>query len=104
VRLTRSRLSAAEECGAARHPGSPEARRRAHCNTRTHEEIGHHPIFGFLGTTVFTLAHEDSGNTYTADGVFLFRGTFHLVEHFTVTDGVIRVDFVRFHLHFFGEC
>lgn len=57
------------------------------------------------GTTVFTLAHEDSGNTYTADGVFLFRITFHLVEHVTVTDGdVTRVDFERGHFHFFGDC
>ncbi len=51
------------------------------------------------GTTVFTQAHTDSGNTYTADGVFLFRTTFHLVEHFTVTDGdVTRVEFQRGHL------
>jgi hypothetical protein len=56
------------------------------------------------GTTVFTNAHEDSGDTYTADGVFLFRGTFHLVERFTVTDGVVRVEFERGHFHFFGDC
>lgn len=56
------------------------------------------------GTRVFTNAHEDSGDTYAADGVFLFRGTFHLVEHFTVTDGVVRVEFERGHFHFFGNC
>lgn len=55
-------------------------------------------------TTVFTNAHDDSGDTYTADGVFLFRGTFHLVERFTVTDGVVRVEFERGHFHFFGDC
>jgi hypothetical protein len=56
------------------------------------------------GTTVFTNAHEDSGNFYTADGVFLFRDTFHTVERFTVTDGVVRVEFERGHFHFFGDC
>ena len=56
------------------------------------------------GTEVFTLAHEDSGNTYTADGVFLRRITFHLIEHITVTDGVIRAEFERGHFHFFGDC
>jgi hypothetical protein len=55
-------------------------------------------------TTVFTNAHEDSGDTYTADGMFLFRGTFHLVERFTVTDGLVRVEFERGHFHFFGDC
>jgi hypothetical protein len=54
------------------------------------------------GTTVFTNAHEDSGNTYTADGAFLYRGTFHLVERMTVADGVVRVEFERGHFHFFG--
>jgi hypothetical protein len=56
------------------------------------------------GTTVFTNTHEDSGDTYTADGVFLFRGTFHLVEHYTVTDGVVRVEFEKGRFHFFGDC
>jgi hypothetical protein len=56
------------------------------------------------GITVLTLAHEDSGNTYTAAGAFLYRVTLHLVEHFTVTDGVVRVEFVRGHFHAFGEC
>jgi hypothetical protein len=51
---------------------------------------------------VFTVAHQDSGNTYSADGVFLFRGTGHVVEHFTITDGVVRVDFE--HLRFFSSC
>jgi hypothetical protein len=54
------------------------------------------------GTTVFTNAHEDSGDTYTADGAFMYRGTFHIVERMTVTDGVVRVEFERGHFHFFG--
>ena len=57
------------------------------------------------GTEVLTLAHEDSGDFYSADGSFEFRVTFHLVEHFTVTDGdVTRIDFERGHFHFFGDC
>jgi hypothetical protein len=45
------------------------------------------------GTTTFTNTHKDSGDFYSADGVFQFRQTFHEVEHFTVTNGVVRVDF-----------
>ena len=60
---------------------------------------------GGTGTEVFTLAHEDSGDFYSVDGVFEFRATFHLVEHVTVTDGAVtRVEFERGHLHFFGDC
>src|SRR5688500_4032048 len=44
------------------------------------------------GTTVSTVAHQDSGNTYSADGVLLFRATFHIVERLTVSDGVVRVE------------
>jgi hypothetical protein len=56
------------------------------------------------GATVFNTAHQDSGNTYSADGVFLVRSTFHIVEHFTVTDGVVRAEFALGRLHFFGDC
>ena len=64
-----------------------------------------HPAFNAgPGTTVFTNAHEDSGNTYAADGTFLFRQTFHLVEHVTVEAGVVRVTFERSRLHVFGGC
>ena len=57
------------------------------------------------GTEVFTLAHEDSGDFYSADGALEFRATFHLIEHATVTDGdVTRVEFERGHFHFFGDC
>ena len=60
---------------------------------------------GGKGTEVFTLAHVDSGDFYSTDGRFLFRATFHLVEHVTVTDGdVTRIEFERGHLHFFGDC
>jgi hypothetical protein len=54
------------------------------------------------GTTVFTNAHADSGDTFTADGVFVYRGTFHIVERMTVTNGVVRVEFERGRFHFFG--
>jgi hypothetical protein len=56
------------------------------------------------GTVVFTSAHEDAGNTYTATGVFLSRTTFHLVEKFTATDGVVHTNFERGHFHFFDGC
>jgi hypothetical protein len=56
------------------------------------------------GTTVFTETHEDSGDNYTADGVFRVRQTFHEVEHITVVDGVVHVDFAKGHFHVFGIC
>ncbi len=57
------------------------------------------------GTTVNTVAHEDSGDFYSADGVFQFRDTFHEVEHITVTKGdVTRVEFERGHFSLFGDC
>jgi hypothetical protein len=56
------------------------------------------------GTNTFSETHVDSGDFYSADGIFLFRDTFHEVEHFTETDGVVRVDFAKGRFHFFGEC
>jgi hypothetical protein len=56
------------------------------------------------GTTTFTNAHQDAGDFYSADGVFEFRDTFHEVEHLTVTNGVVRVQFSKGHFHFFGDC
>lgn len=56
------------------------------------------------GTTVLTVTHVDAGDFYSADGVFQFRQTFHEVEHFTVTNGVVRVGFSKGHFHFFGDC
>jgi hypothetical protein len=56
------------------------------------------------GTTVFTNAHTDSGDFFSAGGVFQFRDTFHEIEHFTVTNGVVRVDLNKGHFHFFGDC
>lgn len=56
-------------------------------------------------TDVYTVAHEDHGSTYAADGTFLLHATFHLVEHFTVTaDGVVRAEFERGHFNFFHGC
>ncbi len=56
------------------------------------------------GTTVFAETHTDSGDFFSADGVFELRRTFHEVEHLTVTDGVVRVDLTKGHFHFFGDC
>jgi hypothetical protein len=55
-------------------------------------------------TVVFTSPHVDSVKTYTAEGEFLYGNQLHRVEHFTITDGVVRVDFDRFHFNFFGNC
>jgi hypothetical protein len=57
------------------------------------------------GTTVFTNAHTDAVDNFSPSGVFEFLGTFHLIEHLTVTNGdVTRVEFERGHFHFFGDC
>ena len=56
------------------------------------------------GTSVFTETHTDEGDFFTAAGVFEFRATFHEIEHFTVIDGVVRVELNRGHFHFFGDC
>jgi hypothetical protein len=56
------------------------------------------------GTAVFTETHTDAGDFFSAEGVFQFRRTFHEVEHFTVTNGVVRVDLSKGHFHFFGDC
>ena len=56
------------------------------------------------GTAVFTETHTDAGDFFSAGGVFQFRRTFHEVEHFTVTNGVVRVDLNKGHFHFFGDC
>ena len=65
-----------------------------------------HFSFGAVGhgTSVFTETHTDSGDFFSADGVFQFRRTFHETEHVTVTDGVVRVDLSKGHFHFFGDC
>ena len=64
-----------------------------------------HFIFeGTPGTFVHTTAHVDFGNTYSADGTFLFTVTFHQIEHITITNGVVtRVDFVMNHVQG-GQC
>lgn len=55
-------------------------------------------------TTVNTNAHEDSGSTYSASGVFISRITLHLVEHFTDSGDVTRVEFASGNFHTFGDC
>jgi hypothetical protein len=56
------------------------------------------------GMRVRTTAHQDSVNTYTADGVFLYRLTFEEVAHLTFIDGAYTVRFDRGRLNSFGEC
>ena len=57
------------------------------------------------GTSILAVAHTDVGDFFSPSGVFEFRDTFHLVEHFTVTNGdVTRVEFERGLFHFFGDC
>jgi len=55
-----------------------------------------------IKAVVFTLPHVDTVTNYTADGEFLSRSSLHHIEHFTVINGVVRVDFDRF--HFVGGC
>ena len=55
-------------------------------------------------TVVRNVTHVDSGDTYAADGTFLFRLTFHEVQHLTVANGVLRVELERGHFHFYGNC
>jgi hypothetical protein len=64
-----------------------------------------HFIFEVMpGTFVHTTAHVDFGDTYSADGTFLFTVTFHKIHHFTITNGfVTRVDFVVDHVQG-GQC
>lgn len=68
------------------------------------ESVDHFSFNSGRQTTVFTLAHEDSGDTYSASGAFLFRLTFHSVERVTVTGGIPHAEFERGHLHVFGNC
>ena len=56
------------------------------------------------GTGVFAETHTDGGDFYSAAGVFEFRRTFHEVQHFTSTNGVVRVDLNKGHFHMFGDC
>lgn len=56
------------------------------------------------GMRVRTLTHYDSVNTYTADGVFLYRLTFQEVLHITFIDGEFVVTLDYGHFHSFGAC
>ncbi len=68
------------------------------------ESVDHFSVNIGQQTTVFTLAHEDSGDTFSSSGAFLFRLTFHSVERVTVTGGIPHAEFERGHLHVFGNC
>ena len=56
------------------------------------------------GTGVFAETHTDGADFYSAAGVFEFRRTFHEVQHFTFSNGVVRVDLNQGHFHMFGDC
>jgi hypothetical protein len=48
------------------------------------------------GAFVFTVAHEDHGVSYAADGSVLSSAVFRATEHTTITlDGQVRVSFER---------
>ena len=68
------------------------------------ESVDHFALNSGRQTMVFTLAHQDSGDTYSTAGVFLYRLTFHSVERVTVTGGVPHAEFERGHVHVFGNC
>jgi hypothetical protein len=55
-------------------------------------------------TGVFAETHTDGADFYSATGVFEFRRTFHEVQHFTASNGVVRVDLTKGHFHSFGDC
>jgi hypothetical protein len=56
------------------------------------------------GTGVFAETHTDGADFYSATGVFEFRRTFHEVQHFTASNGGVRVDLTKGHFHSFGDC
>jgi hypothetical protein len=49
-----------------------------------------------------TITHTDTGDTYTADGVFLSQVTFRTVEHFTFSSDEVTETRVHFY-YTFGE-
>ena len=50
------------------------------------------------GTVVVAVAHVDTADNFSADGVLESQGLFRSVEHLTMTNGVItRVEFERGH-------
>jgi hypothetical protein len=63
----------------------------------------HYTYGGPQSTFEYTNAHKDYGDFYAGDGTFLFRETYHAIEHLTVTNGIVtRVDFYIDHAHIFG--
>lgn len=68
------------------------------------ESVDHHSNNVGTGTREFTTAHVDSANTYAADGTFLYRMTLHVIEHRTIVNGVVKVEFDKRRFHTFGVC
>jgi len=97
-------LQNVQTAGSVHVTGTDVASGRIEWTNGDYTIIGSTDHFSFTGTAretfVTTNAHVDFGDFYCPQDEFLFRETFHLVEHFTVTDGVVtRVDFVKGHLH-----
>src|SRR5262245_19516572 len=97
-------LQNVQTAGSVHVTGTEVASGRVDWTNGDYTIIGSTDHFSFTGTArgtfVNTNAHVDFGDFYCPQDEFLFRETFHLVEHFTVTDGVVtRVDFVKGHLH-----
>ena len=59
------------------------------------ESVDHTSFTTGKGAEAVTDVHKDSGSLYTTNGVLLSRITFHLIEHHTITDGMVRVDSVK---------
>jgi hypothetical protein len=66
------------------------------------QSVDHFTFINGSVASVNTNAHVDSGDTYSADGVFLYRTTFHLVHHYTLVNGEFKSQFETDHIHFFG--
>jgi hypothetical protein len=68
------------------------------------ESVEHISFNTETGTEVKTFAHEDSGDLYSADGVFVSHFTTHSISHVTTSNGEVWVDFDRSRLNLFGAC
>jgi hypothetical protein len=66
--------------------------------------VSHISVTSGATAIAYTNAHQDFVDTYSSDGVFLFRLTFHVVERITLVDGDIKNAFERGRLHVFGSC
>src|SRR5262245_57721785 len=89
--------------GGFRIAGTDHATGRIDWSDGSYSLIGstdHAAFNATAGTAVYTEAHTDFADNYRADGVLESQGTFHSIEHFTVTNGVVvRVAFDFNHIY-----